>query len=200
MIEPIEPAAQSVRPGITRDPFPSSSKIFVDGTLPGVRVPMREVRVAPTQTHRGLTVENPPVTLYDTSGPYTDPEARIDVHAGLPALRRAWIEGRGDVEELASVTSLYGRERAADPRLDPIRFTRVRRPLRAKLGAKPGANVSQMHYAKKGIVTPEMEFIAIRENQRRELSRDRDGKAWGGGVAQHPGRSWGAGIPRDPHS
>ena len=191
----IDPASHSPRPRITTEPFPASRKVYVEGTLPGVRVPMREIRVAPTRTHAGALgerlVENPPVTVYDTSGPYTDPEARIDVYAGLPPLRRAWIEGRGDVEELASVTSLYGRERAADPGLSPIRFPRVRRPLRSS----PGGNVTQMHYARKGIVTPEMEFIAIRENQRRELSRDRDGKAWGGGVAQHPGQSWGAGIP-----
>ncbi len=195
----IEPTAQPIRPGITRDPFPNSTKIYVEGTLPGVRVPMREVRVAPTRTHAGTLgdafgeklVENPPVMVYDTSGPYTDPEARIDVYAGLPPLRRAWIEGWGDVEELAAVTSLYGRERAVDPQLSPIRFPRVRRPLRSK----PGGNVTQMHYARKGIVTPEMEFIAIRENQRREMSQDRDGRAWGGGVAQHPGQSWGAAIP-----
>ena len=187
----IEPTSRSPRPRITTEPFPASRKVYVEGALPGVRVPLREIRVAPTRTHAGLTVENPPVTLYDTSGPYTDPEARIDVYAGLPALRRAWIGGRGDVEELASVTSLYGRERAADPNLAPIRFGHTRRPLRAKRDG----NVTQMHYARKGIVTPEMEFIAIRENQRREMSRDRDGKAWGGGVAQHPGQTWGASIP-----
>jgi phosphomethylpyrimidine synthase len=191
MIDPIEPAAQSVRPGITTEPFPNSTKIHVEGTRPDVRVPMREVRVAATRTHAGLSVENPPVTVYDTSGPYTDPSARIDLYQGLEPLRRSWIEERGDVEELASVTSLYGREREADPRLAPIRFQRVRRPLRGR----PGANVTQMHYARKGIVTPEMEFIAIRENQRRELSRDQNGKAWGGGVAQHPGQTWGAAIP-----
>jgi phosphomethylpyrimidine synthase len=192
MIEPTQSSIHSaIRPGITTDPFPNAEKVYVEGSLPGVRVPMREIRLAPTRTHAGLTVENPPVTIYDTSGPYTDPAARIDVYAGLPPLRRAWIVGRRDTEELAAVTSLYGRERAADPRLEPIRFPRARRPLRAT----PGGNVTQMHYARKGIVTPEMEFIAIRENQRRELSRDRDGRAWGGGVAQHPGMSWGAAIP-----
>ncbi|HEV8579723.1 MAG TPA: phosphomethylpyrimidine synthase ThiC [Thermoanaerobaculia bacterium] len=188
----IEPTARTIRPGITTDPFPSSTKVYVEGSQPGVRVPMREIRVGPTRTHTGLTVENPPVTVYDTSGPYTDPEARIDVYQGLPPLRRAWIEGRGDVEELASVSSLFGRQRAADPLLAPIRFPRLRRPLRAK----PSGNVTQMHYARRGIVTPEMEFIAIRENQRRELAADSDGRAWGGGVAQHPGQSWGAAIPR----
>jgi phosphomethylpyrimidine synthase len=190
MIEPT-----TIRPGITTGPFPNATKIYVEGSRTGVRVPMREIRLAPTRTHAGLSVENPPVTVYDTSGPYTDPEARIDLYEGLPPLRRAWIEERGDVEELAAVTSLYGRQRAADPRLDPIRFPRTRRPLQAK----PGGNVTQMHYARRGIVTPEMEFIAIRENQRREMSADiadRDGRAWGGGVAEHPGRAWGAAIPR----
>src|SRR6185295_15052264 len=186
----IEPASIR-RPSVTTDPFPNARKIYVEGGRPGVRVPMREIRVAPTRTHAGLTVENPPVTVYDTSGPYTDPAARIDVYAGLPPLRRAWIEGRGDVEELAAVSSLYGRQRAGDAALAPIRFPHPRRPLRAQ----PGANVTQMHYARRGVVTPEMEFIAIRENQRRELLRDRDGRAWGGGVAQHPGQSWGAAIP-----
>lgn len=93
----IEPTSAVRRPTVTTDPFPSSTKIYVEGSQPGVRVPMREVRVAPTRTHAGLTVENPPVTVYDTSGPYTDPQARIDVYEGLTALRRAWIEGRGDV-------------------------------------------------------------------------------------------------------
>ncbi|HEV2846066.1 MAG TPA: phosphomethylpyrimidine synthase ThiC, partial [Thermoanaerobaculia bacterium] len=149
-------------------PLPASHKVYVEGTMPGVRVPMREIRVSPTRTHAGLTVENPPVAVYDTSGPYTDPQAEIDLRKGLPPLRREWIAGRGDVEELAAVTSLYGRQREADPRLAPIRFGPARRPLRAK----PGANVTQMHYARKGIVTPEMEFIAIREGLRPEFIRD----------------------------
>ncbi|HSK78628.1 MAG TPA: phosphomethylpyrimidine synthase ThiC, partial [Thermoanaerobaculia bacterium] len=189
----IEPTSRPIRPGITTEPFPAATKVYVPGTLPGVRVPMREIRVQPTRTHAGAVAENPPVTLYDTSGPYTDPEAEIDVRKGLAALRREWILGRGDVEELASVTSLYGRQREDDPRLAPIRFTRTRKPLRAKAGA----NVTQMHYARKGIVTPEMEYIAIRENQRRELAPEAlGGKAWGGGVAQHPGEAFGAAIPR----
>ena len=189
----IEPTARPIRPGITTDPFPNAAKVYVEGTLPGVRVPMREVRLAPTQTHQGLRVENPPVTVYDTSGPYTDPAAEIDLHRGLPPLRREWIVGRGDVEELSEVSSEYGRRRAVDPKLAGVRFPHLRRPL----CARPGANVTQMHYARQGIVTPEMEFIAIRENQRRELAREAmGGKAWGGGVAQHPGQSWGAGIPK----
>jgi phosphomethylpyrimidine synthase len=189
----IEPTARPIRPGITTDPFPNAAKVYVEGNLPGVRVPMREIRLAPTQTHQGLRVENPPVTVYDTSGPYTDPAAEIDLHRGLPPLRREWIVGRGDVEELSEVSSEYGRRRAADPKLAAVRFPHLRRPL----CARPGANVTQMHYARKGVVTPEMEFIVIRENQRRELAREAmGGKAWGGGVAQHPGQSWGAGIPK----
>ena len=127
MIDPVSPDPS--RPGITTDPFPNAVKIHVDGTLPGVRVPMREIRVSPTQTSKGLTVENPPVTVYDTSGPYTDPAAEIDLRRGLPPLRLDWIRGRGDVEELADVSSEYGRRRAADPKLAAVRFPHLRRPL-----------------------------------------------------------------------
>ena len=189
----IEPTAFSVRPGITTDPFPRARKIHVEGSRPDIRVPMREIEVSPTRTHAGLTVQNPPVTIYDTSGPYTDPAAEIDLYRGLPPLRREWILERGDVEELSEVSSEYGRRRAADPKLAAVRFPALRRPL----CARPGANVTQMHYARKGIVTPEMEFIAIRENQRREEARERaGGKAWGGGVAQHSGQAWGAALPQ----
>src|SRR5947209_8649375 len=200
MIEPTSnpsiPAGEPAvgNPTITTGPLSGSRKVYVEGSRPDLRVPMREVRVSPTHTSSGLTVENPPVTVYDPSGPYTDPEAAIDVRQGLPPLRRPWIVERGDVEELPAVSSEYGRRRASDPRLAGVRFPHLRRPL----CAKPGANVTQMHYARRGIVTPEMEFIAIRENQRRELAREAlGGKAWGGGVAQHPGQSWGAGIPRE---
>jgi phosphomethylpyrimidine synthase len=192
VIDPVTPSENPTRPGITTGPFPNAVKIHVDGTLPGVRVPMREIRVSPTQTTKGLTVENPPVTVYDTSGPYTDPAAEIDLGRGLPPLRQDWIRGRGDVEELADVSSEYGRRRAADPKLAAVRFPHLRRPL----CARPGANVTQMHYARLGVVTPEMEFIAIRENQRREAARETlGGRAWGGGVAQHPGAPLGAAIP-----
>ncbi len=145
---------------LSTEPFPNSTKVYVEGEHPGVRVPMREIRLSPTRT-----VENPPVTVYDTSGPYTDPKVAIDVHKGLAPLRRDWIAGRGDVEELPAISSEYGRRRAADPGLAPIRFPNVRRPLR-------GGNVTQMHYARKGIVTPEMEFIAIRERMAPEFVRD----------------------------
>ena len=192
MIDRLEPTPQAIRPGITTDPFPNATKVHVEGSRPGVRVPMREIRVSPTQAHSGATAENPPVTVYDTSGPYTDPAAEIDLRRGLPPLRREWILGRGDVEELPQVSSEYGRRRAVDPRLAPVRFPALRRPL----CARSGSNVTQMHYARQGVVTPEMEFIAIRENQRRELARERlGGRAWGGGVAQHPGQSFGAAMP-----
>jgi phosphomethylpyrimidine synthase len=148
---------------LSTEPFPNSTKVYVEGELPGVRVPMREIRLSPTRD-----VENPPVTVYDTSGPYTDPRVAIDVHKGLAPLRREWILGRGDVEELPAVSSEYGRRRAADPVLTSIRYPNVRRPL----CARRGANVTQMHYARKGIVTPEMEFIAIRERMTPEFVRD----------------------------
>ncbi len=127
-------------------------------------------------------MDNPPVTVYDTSGPYTDPAIAIDVRKGIAPLRRPWIEARGDAEELPGISSHYGRLRLADPQLDSLRFAHLRKPLRAK----PGRNVSQMHYARQGIITPEMEFIAIRENQRLEAAFS----------AQHPGNSWGANIPK----
>ncbi len=179
---------------LTTTPFPASRKVYVTGTHPGVRVPMREVSLTPTRSTNGSgAIPNPPVTVYDTSGPYTDPNITIDVRRGLPPLRRIWIESRRDTEELPHVTSHYGRMRAADPKLDGLRFGNIRKPLRAK----PGHNVTQMHYARKGIITPEMEFIAIRENQSREVAREllTAKNGYGGGVVQHPGQAWGARIP-----
>ncbi|HXO22175.1 MAG TPA: phosphomethylpyrimidine synthase ThiC [Thermoanaerobaculia bacterium] len=184
-------------------PFPASEKVYVAGTLPGVRVPMREIRLSPTRTAAGPmekmeSAENAPVLVYDTSGPYTDPEVGIDLRKGLPSLRGEWIRGRGDVVELPEVTSEYGRRRLADRQLDSLRFAHLRRPL----CARPGANVTQMHYARRGIVTPEMEFVAIRENQLRDGARverlrvvSGHGPGQGGGTVQHPGQSWGAAIP-----
>ena len=135
---------------------------------------------------------NTPVFVYDPSGPYTDPEVSIDVRRGLTPLRRQWILDRQDVEELPEISSIYGRQRALDPRLQSIRFALQRNPLRAK----PGRNVTQLHYARKGIVTPEMEFIAIRENQRREVDEDQtQSNGQSGGISQHPGQAWGAQIP-----
>jgi phosphomethylpyrimidine synthase len=170
---------------VTRDPFPGSRKIHVEGTQPGVHVPMREISVTPTRRGPGLPeTPNPPVAVYDTSGPYTDPSVEIDLRRGLAPVRDAWIRGRGDVEALRAPQSDYARRREADPTLAALRFPGTRRVLRAK----PGRNVSQMHYARQGMVTPEMEFVAIRENQLRDAAR-----AY---LAQHPGQSFGAAIPK----
>ncbi|HNK15797.1 MAG TPA: phosphomethylpyrimidine synthase ThiC [Nitrospira sp.] len=179
---------------LTTAPFAASRKVHIEGSRPDVRVPMREISLTPTHSTNGNGDQpNQPITVYDTSGPYTDPNVTIDVRAGLPPLRRAWIESRQDTEELPQVTSQYGRQRASDPKLADLRFTHLRKPLRAK----PGRNVSQMHYAKKGIITPEMEFIAIRENQSRARAKElmASNNGHGGGVSQHPGQAWGARIP-----
>ncbi|RMD71863.1 MAG: phosphomethylpyrimidine synthase ThiC, partial [Gammaproteobacteria bacterium] len=165
---------------VTR-PFPGSRKIYVEGSLPGVRVPMREIRQSPTPTSHGPE-PNPPIYVYDTSGPYTDPEVSIDLGRGLPALRTPWIEARGDTEVLPGPTSAYGRQRLADARLLEVRFPSPPPPRRAKAGG----NVTQMHYARRGIITPEMEFIAIRENMKLEAIKD------AGLLKQHPGNPFGA--------
>ncbi|MBI4913262.1 MAG: phosphomethylpyrimidine synthase ThiC [Acidobacteria bacterium] len=149
-----------------RQPFPASRKIHVQGSHPELRVPFREVSLQPTRDFDGSLVRNPPLRLYDTTGPYTDPGAAIDLTRGLNELRGAWIRERGDVEELKASTSTYRQLRERDPDLAAIRFLGGRRPLRARTGR----NVTQMHYARQGIVTPEMEFIAIRENLGREPS------------------------------
>jgi phosphomethylpyrimidine synthase len=147
---------------------PRSSKVYVKGATPGVRVPMREVLLTPTRLPGGGEEANPSLRLYDTSGPYSDPAFTPDLNQGLPPLRAAWILGRGDVEELGTPSSNYRQQREADPRLAAIRFVNLRKPLRAK----PGKRVTQMHYARRGEITPEMEFIAIREGVTPELVRD----------------------------
>jgi phosphomethylpyrimidine synthase len=147
-------------------PFPASRKVHVTGRQPGVRVPFRQIDLQPTRDFQGTLTENEPVVLYDTTGPYTDAAVAIDVAKGLAPLRQDWIQARGDVEELAGATSLYRKLRERDKELDAIRFHADRKPLRAKAGK----NVTQMHYARQGIVTPEMEFIAIRENLGREAA------------------------------
>jgi phosphomethylpyrimidine synthase len=154
--------------GKTKPSHPRSSKVYVRGTTPGVRVPMREVLLTPTRLPGGGEEANPSLRLYDTSGPYSDPAFTPDLNQGLPLLRAAWILGRGDVEELASPSSNYRQQREADPRLAAIRFVNLRKPLRAK----PGKRVTQMYYARRGEITPEMEFIAIREGVTPELVRD----------------------------
>jgi phosphomethylpyrimidine synthase len=180
-------------------PLPRSRKVYVEGARPGVRVPMREISQSDTPAAFGAEA-NPAILVYDTSGPYTDPAARIDIRAGLPALRARWIEERADTEVLQGPTSRYGRERLADPKLAELRFDLKRKPRRAKAGA----NVSQMHYARRGLVTPEMEFIAIRENLRRReyLEALRAAGPKGAKLAelmgrQHRGESFGASIPAE---
>lgn len=135
--------------------LPGSRKVYVPGSRADIRVPMREIAQARTGEEA-----NPPLSVYDTSGPYTDPAARIDIRRGLPPLRAAWIAEREDTGQLDAPSSAYGRQRAEDPRLTALRFALHRPPRRAKAGH----NVTQMHYARRGLVTPEMEFIAIREN------------------------------------
>jgi phosphomethylpyrimidine synthase len=150
---------------ISRDPFPSSRKIHVPGQLHPIRVAMREVFVGDTvDTFTQSVTPNPSVTVYDTSGPYTDPAVDIDVREGLPRLREAWVEGRGDTQQLEAVSSIYGRRRQEDTSLDALRFSHIRPPRKGK----PGVAVTQLAYARQGIITPEMEYIAIRENQRLE--------------------------------
>ncbi|MDR6807393.1 phosphomethylpyrimidine synthase [Dyadobacter sp. BE34] len=179
---------------ITRDPFPNSKKIYVKGQIHDISVAMREISLNDTRIHGklGASEPNEPVTVYDTSGPYTDPNIEIDVKKGLPALRAEWVRSRGDVEELETISSEYGRMRLADPKLDHLRFAHNAKPLRAK----SGQNVSQLHYAKKGIITPEMEYIAIRENQRLDAHlASLNGKA-GTLAHQHAGHSFGANTPK----
>jgi phosphomethylpyrimidine synthase len=169
-------------------PFPRSRKVYVEGSRPDIRVPMREVSLTPTHSSTGVE-ENPPVYIYDTSGPYTDPQARIDLMAGLPDIRGAWIEARGDTQTLSGPSSSFGLRRQSDPDLAHLRFEHLRTPRRAK----PGRNVSQMHYARQGIVTPEMEFVAIRENMR--LDELRADPRYVRLLRQHRGQSFGASLP-----
>ncbi|MDH3561688.1 MAG: phosphomethylpyrimidine synthase ThiC, partial [Gammaproteobacteria bacterium] len=168
---------------VTR-PFPNSSKIYVQGSRPDLRVPMRQVEQADTPASFGAE-QNPPVTVYDTSGPYTDPEATIDLMKGLASVRSPWIEARADTELLDGPSSAFGRERQSAPELAQLRFEHIRQPRRAL----PGANVTQMHYARQGIITPEMEYVAIRENLRLDELKD------AGLRVQHRGVSFGASIP-----
>jgi len=189
----LQQQAQQLSESVTR-PIPGSRKIHVAGSRPDLRVPMREIALTRTPTLFGGE-HNPPLTVYDTSGPYTDPDVRIDLSAGLPALRARWIEERGDSERLDGLSSAFGRGREHDPKLDAVRFPARRLPRRARAGA----NVTQMHYARRGIVTPEMEFVAIRESQRldalREALLESPRAAASSLLRQHPGEAFGAAIP-----
>ncbi|MBU2707576.1 phosphomethylpyrimidine synthase ThiC [Zooshikella marina] len=172
-------------------PFPNSEKIYITGSQDNIRVAMRQIKLADTLaggTKANPSYEsNPPVPVYDTSGPYTDPSATIDVHKGIASLRKCWIESRNDTEELTRVSSHYAQQRLADGQLEHLRFGCLPKPKKAK----PGANVTQMHYARKGIITPEMEYIAIRENMGRERVRSAVLKK------QHPGQHFGANLPEN---
>ncbi|MEI6947602.1 phosphomethylpyrimidine synthase ThiC [Paraflavisolibacter sp. H34] len=173
---------------ISRAPFAGSQKIYVPGRLHNICVAMREISLQETHDKfNGTREQNPPVTVYDTSGPYTDPAVDIDVRQGLPRLREQWIRERGDVEELPAITSEYGQGRLADKSLDELRFAHLQKPL----CAKEGKNVTQLHYAKQGIITPEMEYIAIRENQRLQELQEEGSPLW----QQHKGYSFGANTP-----
>ena len=168
-------------------PFTRSQKIYVQGSRPDIRVPMREISLDVTPTDFGGEI-NAPVLVYDTSGPYTDPAVTIDVRKGLGDVRSAWINDRDDTERLAGLSSNFGQQRLADAELTKLRFAHVNNPRRAKAGA----NVSQMHYARQGIITAEMEYVAIRENLKLQEAR-----AAGLLKQQHPGHSFGASIPKE---
>lgn len=175
-------------------PFPNSKKVYVQGSRSDLRVGMREVECAPTTT-QGLNEDNPPITIYDTSGPFTDPDVEIDLMKGLPGLRQKWVLDRDDTEQLDGPSSEYGLQRQEDPSLAHLRFEHLHKPRRAKAGK----NVTQMHYARQGIITPEMEYIAIRETARLNELRE---QAKTDIVArkllkQHPGQNFGANLPKE---
>ncbi len=176
-----------VSEAVTR-PFPNSRKVHVQGSRPDIRVPMREISQSETPSSFGAEA-NPPIPVYDTSGPYTDPGVTIDLLKGLADVRSGWISERGDTEVLGGPSSEYGRQRASDPQLASLRFEHLAPPRRASAGA----NVTQMHYARRGIITPEMEFVALRENLRLQELRDRP--EYAALLRQHRGARFGAAIP-----
>ncbi len=190
VVEDVQTRTHKLSTEVTR-PWPGSQRIYVQGSRPDLKVAMREVLLTPTHDHRGDIEDNPPIPLYDTSGPYTDPEAEIDLTRGLAPLRATWIDERGDTEPLPGLSSEYGRSRLKDPALRHLRFAHIRTPRRAGTGA----NVTQMHYARRGLVTPEMEYIAIRENCRlQELRTDPRYEVL---LRQHAGQPLGAAIPEE---
>ena len=171
-------------------PFPHSQKIYITGSRPDIRVPLREVSQHSTP-NRSSMEPNPPIPLYDCSGPYTDPTVAIDLLAGLPSVRGAWVAARDDTELLSGLSSAYGRQREADAALRALRFAHRRAPRRAKAEH----TVTQMHYARQGLITPEMEFVALRENLRlQELRAD---PRYVRLLRQHPGQSFGAALPSE---
>nr|VFJ53564.1 MAG: hydroxymethylpyrimidine synthase [Candidatus Kentron sp. FW]VFJ60940.1 MAG: hydroxymethylpyrimidine synthase [Candidatus Kentron sp. FW] len=173
-------------------PFPNAKKIYLTGSRPDIRVPVREIRLTEMPQAGGPANHPSAVYVYDTSGPFTDPDVSIDIREGLPPLREEWIAERGDTRELRENSSEYGRQRSVDPALSTSRFVRKRSVRRAK----EGQNITQMHYARRGVITPEMEFIAIRENMYLDTVRDQaDSLREQGVLAQHRGESFGASIP-----
>ena len=171
--------------------YPNSDKIYLSGSRADMRVPLRQIRQDDTVFAQGRE-PNPPIPVYDTSGPYGDPNAEIDLKQGLADVRGAWIAERGDTEQLAGLSSEYGQARAHDPQTAHLRFNQITRPLRAQ----SGKNVTQMHYARRGIITPEMEFVALRERMKLdELMRDARYEKL---LRQHAGQSFGANIPNHP--
>lgn len=173
---------------ITCSPFPNSKKIYIEGKIHPINVAMREIQLSPTKLSKGGFEENAPVTVYDTSGPYTDENAQIDIQKGLPRIREQWILDRKDVNILDGITSEYGKARLADTKLDELRFAYDHKPK----VAQEGKELTQLYYAKQGIITPEMEYVAIRENQRIEqletVSKEMS--------FQHVGNSFGANTPK----
>ncbi|MCB1610404.1 MAG: phosphomethylpyrimidine synthase ThiC, partial [Xanthomonadales bacterium] len=176
--------AEQLSADLTR-PIPGSRKIYAHGSRDDLRVPMREVAQARTAKSFGAEI-NPSLAIYDTSGPYTDPSVNIDLRKGLLPMRAAWIAERGDTEQLNGPTSVFGHDRLQDAKTRHLRFEHLRAPRRARAGA----NVSQMHYARRGIITPEMEYIAIRENQL--IDQIREGYL----LRHHAGESFGASLPK----
>ncbi|MFK5987057.1 MAG: phosphomethylpyrimidine synthase ThiC [Pseudomonadota bacterium] len=168
-------------------PFSGSKKVYLQGSRPDLRVAIREISQAATETNGGVE-QNPPIPVYDTSGPYTDPEIEIDLLKGLPLLRENWISERNDTEKLETLSSEYGLKRQNDPSLSHLRFEHLHLPRKALAGK----NVSQMHYARQGIITPEMEYIAIRENMNLQQFKE---SALMRSYPQHPGNDFGAEIP-----
>lgn len=171
--------------------YPASSKTYIAGSRPDLRVPMRTIKQTATRTDQGEML-NPPIPVYDTSGPYSDPDVHIDLKAGLAPLRAKWIDERGDTVVLPGLSSEYGQARAHDPATAHLRFAQLTNPRRAK----PGANVSQMHYARRGIITPEMEYVALRESLNLQALQDKP--EYRKLLKQHPGFSYGANLPQRP--
>ncbi len=183
--------AKSYIDNLSVTPFPNSKKVHVEGSRPDIRVGMREISLAPTLI--GGDRDNPQfepnesIRVYDTSGVYTDPDYDIDIYSGLPKLRERWIEERGDTQVMEGLSSEFANERLSDDTLDDIRFPNLPKVRQAK----PDSRVTQLHYARRGIVTPEMEFIAIRENMGRQKYRDEVL------TQQHPGQHFGANLPKE---